>query len=101
MKDAPTITLDEGEPRSRYVAALEGGEATLTFSTPDAGTMVIEHVGTPPALRGRGIGEALVAHAVAEAREHGIAIVPRCPFAAAKIEANPEWRDVLAREGRP
>lgn len=50
----------------------------------------------PDALRGRGVGQALVLRAVEDARREGFRIIPLCPFAKAQFERHPDWRDVLS-----
>ena len=51
----------------------------------------------PHALRGRGIGEAMVARGVEDVRREGKKVVPLCPYARAQIMKHPEWQDVLDR----
>jgi len=50
----------------------------------------------PDALRGRGVGQALVERAVLDARREGFRIIPLCPFAKAQFERHTAWRDVLS-----
>ncbi len=94
MKDIE-ITRDDGETGGRYVARLDGHEAEMTYSRAGATRIIIDHTGVPEALRGRGVGEALVERAVLDARRDGLKIIPLCPFAKAQIEKRPEWQDVL------
>jgi predicted GNAT family acetyltransferase len=49
----------------------------------------------PDALRGRGVGQALVERAVLDARREGFRIIPLCPFAKSQFDRNPAWRDVI------
>lgn len=90
------ITREEGETKGRYLARLDGHEAELTYSRAGSGMIIIDHTGVPDALRGRGVGEALVERGVLDARVEGRRIVPLCPFARAQIARRPEWQDVLA-----
>ena len=69
----------------------------MTFSRGSAKLIIIDHTGVPPALRGQGIGERLVARAVADARSEGFKIVPLCTFTAAQFRRNGDFRDVLSR----
>ncbi|WP_068114348.1 GNAT family N-acetyltransferase [Tropicimonas marinistellae] len=89
------IHRDEGETKGRYWLTLDGHEAELTYSRAGPGSIIIDHTGVPDALRGRGAGQALVARAVADARDEGRKIIPLCPFAKAQIARHPEWQDVL------
>ena len=49
----------------------------------------------PDALRGKGVGQALAAHAVEEARKGGWKIMPLCPFFRAQAMRHKEWHDVV------
>lgn len=91
------ITRDEGPTKGRYRYAGEGGEAELTYSRAGAAMLILDHTEVPSAFRGQGVGAALVARAVADARREGRQLLPLCPFAAAQFRSHPEWRDVLAR----
>ena len=90
------IQLEESETRGRYFIAAPGGEvAEMTFSKAGADTIIIDHTGVPDAFRGQGVGAALVARGVEDARAAGKKIIPLCPFAAAQFRRHPEWADVL------
>lgn len=88
----------EGEPtHGRYVARLAGidAEAELTFSHLGDRLVSADHTRVPDALRGKGVGQALVEHLVADAKAQGCKIVPRCPFVNAEQKKHREWRDVF------
>lgn len=60
-------------------------------------TIVFTHTVVDPAFEGRGVGSALVRHALDAVRADGeLQVVPRCPFVAAWIERHPAYRDLLA-----
>lgn len=85
----------EGE-KGRFVYAEDGDEAELQVTRTAPDRITLEHTEVPPAFRGQGVGQALVTRAVEAARGEGLKITPRCPFAAAQFERNPDWKDVLA-----
>jgi len=93
--EASGIGLEEGPSKGRYVFRAEGHEAALTFSKAGEKLLIIDHTEVPPAFRGQGVGVALVARAVEDARAAGKEIMPLCPFAAAQFRRHPEWTDVL------
>ena len=95
--DALVIEREEGPSKGRYVVRLDRSEAQMTYSRAGAGLIIIDHTEVPQALRGRGIGEAMVARGVADARREGKKVVPLCPYARAQIMKHPEWQDVLDR----
>lgn len=90
------IDREEQAKGGRYVVRLEGAEAEMTWTA--AETMdIIDHTFVPPALRGRSVGEAMVARAVEDARQDGRKLLPLCSFAAAQFRRHPDWQDVLER----
>lgn|SRR5690625_36716 len=93
--DALPIERDEGSSKGRYVARVEGHEAEMTYSRAGASMIIIDHTEVPDALRGRGVGKALVQRAVEDARAEKRSIIALCPFAKGQFERHPEWQDVL------
>ena len=95
MDDAIAIEREEGDGKGRYTASVDGHEAEMTYSKVGTSSIIIDHTGVPDALRGRGIGVALVRRGVEDARAEGRTIIPLCPFAKAMIARHAEWQDVL------
>lgn len=94
-----TITLeDKGGSKGRYVASVEGyaEPAELTYSRANATLIIVDHTGVPDSLRGLGVGAALAARVVADARAGGFRIVPLCPFFKAQVARHADWADVVA-----
>ncbi|MEM1379466.1 MAG: GNAT family N-acetyltransferase [Pseudomonadota bacterium] len=89
------IQRQEDESKGRYHVVEEGHEAEMTYSRAGDALIIIDHTGVPGALRGKGVGVALVQRAVEDARAEGKKILPLCPFAKAQIAKHPEWQDVL------
>jgi uncharacterized protein len=95
--DPAAIAREEGDTKGRYVFRADGAEAEMTYSRAGASLLIIDHTEVPAAVRGRGVGEALVARAVADARAEGRRLLPLCPFAAAQFRRHADWHDVLHR----
>lgn len=93
--DAADITLEETPTKGRYVYRAGGEEAEMTFSKAGDALIIIDHTDVPDVFRGQGIGAALVARGVADARAAGKSILPLCPFAAAQFRRHPDWADLL------
>jgi predicted GNAT family acetyltransferase len=96
-RDSFTIVREEESTKGRYVVRLDGHEAEMTYSRAGERMIIIDHTGVPDALRGRGVGLALVCRGVEDVRAQGRVIIPLCPFAKAQIARHPEWQDVLKR----
>lgn len=73
-------------------------DGLITFATyrRDGNTVMIPHVEAPPELRGTGTAGRLMEGIALLAREGGLKIVPRCPYAVAWFHRHPEDSDVLA-----
>jgi len=54
------------------------------------------HAEVPSALRGAGVGSALVAGALQLVRARGDKVVPLCPFVARYMQQHPQTGDLLA-----
>ena len=81
--------------QSRYEIELEGGTAFSEYIR-DGDTLIVVHTVTPPALRGQGLAGRVVEAMLADARDKGLKIEPRCSYITAYFEAHPEERDLLA-----
>jgi predicted GNAT family acetyltransferase len=90
------IAREDRGARGRWVVTVDGHQSEMTYSRVSPALIVIDHAEVPDALRGRGVGQALVSRAVADARREGFRVIPRCPFAAAQFKRHAEWADVLS-----
>ena len=70
--------------------------AELQYFHSAQGQITIYHTEVDEKLRGKGIGEDLVANAIAFARETRLKVVAQCPYAHKVIERTEEYKDVLA-----
>ena len=90
------LTILRNEARSRFEAMVDGALCVLEYRLADS-VLTIDHVGVPPEVGGRGIAGALVRTALDVAREQGWRVIPGCAYAAAWIERNPAYRDLVNR----
>ncbi len=90
-----TIHREEDDKKGRFFLTHNGHEADLTFSILSPNTRIADHTGVPDALRGTGVGLALVTHLVETARAEGWKIVPLCPFVNAQRAKHPDWADAF------
>jgi predicted GNAT family acetyltransferase len=68
----------------------------MTYSRASEKLIILDHTGVADELRGKGVGQALAAHAIEEARKGGWKIMPLCPFFKAQVLRHPEWNDVIS-----
>jgi predicted GNAT family acetyltransferase len=91
-------TVRDDGARRRY--ELEVGDALAFIDyLRDGRNVIMTHAEVPPALRGGGIGSALVRGALALVRARGEKVVPLCPFVAQYMRRHPATRDLLADAG--
>lgn len=80
-----------------YVEGDNVFSAEMVYTKPSPDKMIIEHTDVSDELRGQNVGFQLVHTAVEYAREHGIKIIPLCPFANSVFKKKPEFADVLSK----
>jgi predicted GNAT family acetyltransferase len=93
-----TDTVRDDSARQRYELEVEGGLAFIDYLR-DGRNVLMTHAEVPLALRGGGIGSALVKGALALVRERGEKVVPLCPFVAQYMRRHSETVDLLADRG--
>lgn len=91
------IVRNEHATGGQYSVIQAGAEAVMTYSRASDRLIIIDHTEVPDALRGMGLGQALVARVVADARASDTKIMPLCPFAAAQFRRNRDYDDVMSR----
>ena len=91
MIDSSEVRNDTS--RSQLVAGPPGKEAKLLYRERN-GRLILVHTEVPIDEEGHGIGGKLVSAAVDYAAEHGLVLVPSCPFAKSWLDRHP---DVAAR----
>lgn len=64
------------------------------------GKIAFTHTEVPAAHEGHGLGTKLILAALGYAREHGLEVIPICPFFAAYIEKHEEEQDLLDKASR-
>ena len=100
MDDIELIRLNHGT-KGEYHALPAGSDKVgrLIWTErqgPDGPVRVAASTQVPPEIGGRGIAAMLVRALVADAREQGFKIDPRCSYVAAMFERHPEWSDLAA-----
>jgi uncharacterized protein len=96
---ALAATVRDNSAAHRYELLLDGElVGDLLYRTRDDVVTLI-HTEVVPRLEGRGLGEQLVAGALADIHERGLQIVPLCPFVAAYIRHHREYDDLVKSRG--
>jgi uncharacterized protein len=74
-----------------FTVGIDGHRGELAYARPAEGLVDFQHTFVDEALRGRHIGDALAAEALAWAKAEGLRIRTSCPFVRAYVERHPEW----------
>lgn len=90
------VAVENDEKGRQFHAEIDGHRAHLDYVKQQDGTLNLVHTEVDPALRGQGVGEALVRHALDAARSGGVKVIPTCPFVKKFVERHPEYRDLVA-----
>ena len=93
-----TITHSGGGDSGRYLARVAGSDATghLDWEARGDDVRVATHTIVPPEIGGRGVAAKLVEALVADAREQGFHIDPRCSYVDTAFRRHKDWADVRA-----
>jgi len=91
------VEVVHNEAQNRFEVTQEGHLAELDYQRVGA-EIIFTHTGVPAALEGRGIAGALVKTGLNYARDHGLAVVPICPFVKGYIERKPEYQALVKQE---
>jgi predicted GNAT family acetyltransferase len=87
------------DARHRYHAEIDGHQAEIRFVPAGDHVLDFQHTQVAPELRGRGVADVLVRHALEDVRSRGERIIPTCPFVKAFVARHPEFRSLVAASG--
>jgi predicted GNAT family acetyltransferase len=94
------LTIRDNPAKHRFEISLDDGSLAIAEYNLLPHSIVFTHTLVPPQFEGRGIGSALIRHALDSARERGLMVVPICPFFAAYFRKHAEVQDLLDPEYR-
>ncbi|RKT56231.1 GNAT family N-acetyltransferase [Saccharothrix australiensis] len=89
------VTVSDNAEASRFEVFLDGERAGFAEYALEPGRITFTH--TEVAVEGKGLASALVEQALADVRERGLVVVPRCPFVRGYLEKHPELAEVADR----
>ena len=88
------ITITHDESAQRFETIIDGQTGYISYQQRN-NTLVYDHTIVPQSLGGRGVGTALVKHALDYAREQNKKVVPQCSFVSTYIKKHPDYKDLL------
>jgi uncharacterized protein len=84
------------EASSRYEIIVDGETKGFAEYRVMGDDIVFPHTVIDPRWRGRGLGAALVSHALDDVRPTGRRVVPSCWYVARFIDSHPDYAELLA-----
>jgi uncharacterized protein len=90
-----TDPVRDDSARRRFELEAGGAVAFIDYRR-DGSKLFLIHAEVPPALRGGGVGSALVRATLDLVRQRGEKVVPLCSFVAHYMQRHPEVQDLLA-----
>lgn len=91
------IEHEEKKKKGAFFIENEGERlAKIEYFHSGPGRITVYHTEVNEKLRGKHVGEQLVAAAVNYARKNDLKIIPTCSFTKKVIDRTPEFQDVLA-----
>ena len=90
-----TPEVHDDPERSWYEARVDGRRAGIAAYQLQDGVITFTHTVVEDAYEGQGIGGALARTALDDARDRGLAVVPRCPFVASWIDRHPDYAPLV------
>jgi predicted GNAT family acetyltransferase len=95
---AVEVVHEPGE--HRYVARVDGASAGLIAYHERPGLIALVHTEVDDRFEGQGVGSALAAFALDDARARGLSVLPFCPFVAGWIARHRDYVDLVPEQHR-
>jgi len=88
--------LINNKPRQQYEFHIEGLIPKIEYIINKDGNVYLTHTEVPYELGGQGVGKQLVEKVLVDIEDNEMHVVPLCPFVAAYIRKNPDWKRLVA-----
>ena len=89
------MTVDHDLSRHRFTIRLPEGTGVLSYEPLGDRVLDLRHTVVEPAVRSKGVADALVQAALAYAREEGFRIIPACPYVRVWLARHPRDADLV------
>lgn len=90
------VTIRKNEAEHKYEAHAGGEIVGFIDYSEDGDTVTMPHTEVNPDQEGKGIGSALVRHALDDVRDSGKKVNPVCPFIATYIKRHRDYQNLVA-----
>jgi predicted GNAT family acetyltransferase len=93
-------TIAHAPEHSRYELELDGRIVGVADYRQEGDVRSFTHTGVEPERRGQGLAAELIDHALREAQEEGLEVLPYCWYVRDHIAKHPEYADLVPAESR-
>jgi hypothetical protein len=98
--DSEPVALADNPEKDRYELHVGGELAGRLLYRQRPGLLALNHTEIDDRFEGQGLGGRLISFALDDAREHGLAVLPFCPFVNAYIQRHRNYVDLVPEELR-
>jgi predicted GNAT family acetyltransferase len=95
-----STTITDSPQQQRYEICVDGEVAGFVTYRRQPGQIEFVHTEIDDRFEGHGLGSKLVAFALDDAREHGLAVLPSCPFVKGYIQRHREYAGLVPEDRR-
>lgn len=88
------VVLIDNKDKKRFEININGKIAFLKYILL-SNKIILTHTEVPKELQGKKIGSVLVQKTLENIEERKLILIPICPFTAAFIKRNPEWKRIV------
>jgi predicted GNAT family acetyltransferase len=96
----PETHVADRPETSRYVIEVDGESVGVLQYRLEKDRITLTHAEVDPASERQGLGSALTAFALDDARARGLAVFPRCSFVRAYVQRHREYVDLVPESAR-
>jgi predicted GNAT family acetyltransferase len=91
------VRVTDARELTRYEARVDGKLAAIADYIPTDDLLAFTHTEVLPGFEGRGVGSALVRHALDDVRGRQVSVLAVCPFVSGWIARHADYGDLLYR----
>jgi uncharacterized protein len=88
------VAVRQNRDDDRFEVDTDGGPAFVEYII-DGDEITFTHTEVPKEAEGKGIASALVAAALAYARESKLRVIPKCAYVTSRLKRHREYDDIL------
>ncbi len=89
------LSISDNKEKNRFETTIDGKTGFIEYKR-KTDVIHLTHTEVPKAIEGKGVGSALVKHALEASKHEGKKVVSHCSFVNGYLERHPELKSYLA-----